>query len=205
VTVAVIDSGHEMSEEPVPAAAPTGLTLQPWNGLRAHPYDDYGHGTARRTLISAAARSRSGMTRYENVQADPAQARTVPGDPPPKGAHRQPRVADGLTAGLDHLVQRALEFAIEHQRTSSRVDVINLSLGHPIYESPETVRWSARTMMRSRRIVVRRIGRQLRINEETGAVGYAGSRRPATRLSRSPSVQSTRTRTAGSRRRHRVL
>ena len=47
------------------------------------------------------------------------------------------KVLDGNGAGYTSSVLRALEFAIEN-REKLKIDIINLSLGHPIYESPET-------------------------------------------------------------------
>ena len=44
---------------------------------------------------------------------------------------------DANGAGYTSSVLRAIEFAIEN-REKLKIDVINLSLGHPIYESPET-------------------------------------------------------------------
>ena len=47
------------------------------------------------------------------------------------------KVLDGNGVGYTSSVLRALEFAIEN-REKLKIDIVNLSLGHPIYESPET-------------------------------------------------------------------
>ena len=88
------------------------------------------------------------------------------------------KVLDGDGRGLTSSVLRALEFAIEHQ-DELKIDVINLSLGHPIYESPETdplVR-AVEDAVRAGIVVVTSAG-NYGINQETGEVGYAGSTSP---------------------------
>ena len=72
----------------------------------------------------------------------------------------------------------ALEFAIEH-KDDLKIDIINLSLGHPIYESPETdpLVNAVEDAVRAGIVVVTSAG-NYGINQETGDVGYAGITSP---------------------------
>ena len=92
MTVAVIDSGLEMSEDLSGGRADRFFDFTV-DGRRAHPYDDYGHGTHVASLISGEGKkSESGSEPLREGQAGPPQARTVPGDRS-EGAHRQPASA----------------------------------------------------------------------------------------------------------------
>jgi subtilisin family serine protease len=88
------------------------------------------------------------------------------------------KVLDGQGAGYTSSVLRALEFATEY-RDKLGIDIINLSLGHPIYESPESdplVR-AVEDAVRAGIVVVASAG-NYGINQETGRVGYAGITSP---------------------------
>ena len=96
-------------------------------------------------------------------------------------------------AGYTSSVLQAIEFAVAN-RDRLNIDVINLSLGHPIYESPATdpLVQAVEAATRAGIVVVASAG-NYGLNEETGQVGYAGLLRPATRRRRSRSARSTPT------------
>ena len=115
VTVAVIDSGI------YPAAA-FGNRIKAFydftdGGLRAaHPFDDYGHGTHVAGLIGALELTE---LQYQGVA--------------PSVRFVGLKVLDSAGAGRTSDVIRAIEFAIANRHTYG-IDIINLSLGHPIFE-----------------------------------------------------------------------
>ncbi len=80
--------------------------------------------------------------------------------------------------GYTSSVLRALEFAIEN-KDKLNIDIINLSLGHPVYESPSTdplVR-AVEDAVRAGIVVVTSAG-NYGLNQETGEAGYAGITSP---------------------------
>ena len=83
-----------------------------------------------------------------------------------------------MAAGTRSSVLRALEFAIENG-DKLKIDIINLSLGHPIYESRKRIHWSRpwRMQFAAGSSVVASAG-NYGINQETGNVGYAGITSP---------------------------
>ena len=97
------------------------------------------------------------------------------------------KVLDRNGAGYTSSVLRALEFVVEN-RDKLKIDIVNLSLGHPIYESPETdplVR-AVEDAVRAGIVVVAAAG-NYGLNLVTGVIGYAGIASPATRRRRSRS------------------
>jgi serine protease AprX len=87
-------------------------------------------------------------------------------------------VLDRDGRGLTSSVLQALEFAIDH-KDDLKIDIINLSLGHPIYESPETdplVR-AVEDAVRAGIVVVASAA-NYGINEETAKWVYAGITSP---------------------------
>ena len=114
VTVAIIDSGI------APNADFSGRITGFWDftrgGIATAPYDDYGHGTHVAGLIgSSGALSRS---EFQGV----APTVNLIGL----------KVLDGTGAGYTSDVIKALEFLIAN-KASLNVQIVNLSLGHPIY------------------------------------------------------------------------
>src|SRR4051812_32895735 len=88
------------------------------------------------------------------------------------------KVLDRNGVGYTSSVLNALEFAIVN-RDKLKIDIINLSLGHPIYESPATdplVR-AVEDAVRAGIVVVASAG-NYGINQETGEVGYGGITSP---------------------------
>ncbi len=88
------------------------------------------------------------------------------------------QVLDEDGRGYTSDVIRALEFATE-QRDALGIDVINLSLGHPIYEpaASDPLVQAVESAVRAGIVVVASAGNFGR-NLETGAVGYAGITSP---------------------------
>ncbi len=88
------------------------------------------------------------------------------------------KVLDANGAGYTSSVLRALEFVVAN-RDKLKIDIINLSLGHPIYESPDTdplVR-AVEDATRAGIVVVASAGNH-GMNQETGEIGYAGITSP---------------------------
>ena len=88
------------------------------------------------------------------------------------------RVLDGNGVGYTSNVIKAIEFAIAN-KGSLGIDVLNLSLGHPVYESAESdplVRVVERAVAAGIVVVVS-AGNE-GINRKTGAVGYGGITSP---------------------------
>ena len=81
-------------------------------------------------------------------------------------------------AGYTSSVLGALEFAIEN-RDKLKIDIINLSLGHPFTNRPRPIRSCApwKTPTRAGIVVVASAG-NYGMNQETGEVGYAGITSP---------------------------
>jgi serine protease AprX len=120
VTVAVIDSGIF----PSPAFAGRIKAFYDFTsgGVRArHPFDDYGHGTHVAGLIGGWQLLANRM--YQGVA--------------PSVQFVGLKVLDGNGGGRTSDVIRAIEFAIANKARFG-IDVINLSLGHPIYEPAAT-------------------------------------------------------------------
>ena len=84
-----------------------------------------------------------------------------------------------------------------------KIDIINLSLGHPIYESPETdpLVGAVEDAARAGIVVVASAG-NYGINQETGAVGYAGITSPGNAPSAITIGAVDTNQTVGSQRRH---
>ena len=90
-------------------------------GVASVPYDDYGHGTHVAGLIGGTGLLSNGV-----LQGVAPSVNLI-------GV----KVLDSSGAGLVSTVISALEFATTH-KTELGIDVINLSLGHPIFESAAT-------------------------------------------------------------------
>ena len=112
VGVAIIDSGLAPSSD-VGAFAFYDFT----NPAAVQPYDDYGHGTHVAGLIASKS------TAYPGIA--------------PKARLVSLKVLDAHGVALTRTVIDAIEFAIAN-RAALGIDVINLSLGHPILEPAAT-------------------------------------------------------------------
>ena len=130
-------------------------------GITTAPYDDYGHGTHIAGLI--AGNGQQSKAKYVGVATS---ARLI-------GL----KVLDAQGIGYSSDVIAAIEFAIAN-RAALGIDVLNLSLGHPIYESVATdpmVRAVERAVAAG--IVVVASAGNHGMND-AGEVGYAGVTSP---------------------------
>ena len=121
VGVAVIDSGidPDVNELQLDVTAFVDFTQGP-DPVYTRPYDDYGHGTFVASMIGNNGK---GGPKYQGMAPD---VRLI-------GL----KVLDGSGSGHTSDVVRAIEFAID-QKDTLGIDIINLSLGHPIFESAAT-------------------------------------------------------------------
>ena len=156
VGVAVIDSGL------VNNADFNHIRFFDFTGGGIHPYDDFGHGTHVTGLIGSAgtlSRTPNGPL-YQGVA--------------PEANIISLKVLDANGTGATSTVIAAIEFAVTN-RQSLGIDVINLSLGHPILEPAATdpLVQAVEAAVRSGIVVVvsaGNVGRSL----VTGLPGYAG-------------------------------
>jgi len=162
VGVAVIDSGLEPGPEFGDRIA--GFYDFMHGGTAASPTDDYGHGTHVAGLIAGSGDLSSGK-RYRGVA--------------PKARIVALKVLDQNGAGTTSDVISAIEFATANKDRLG-VDVINLSLGHPIYEPVATdpLVQAVEAAARAGLIVVVSAG-NYGVSSVSGLPGYAGILSPA--------------------------
>ena len=162
VTIAVIDSGL------APGIDFEGRILAFYDfssgkpGVYGAAFDDYGHGTHVAGLI--ASNGKSSDKRYAGIAT---RARLLP-----------LKVLDRTGAGYTSDVIRALEFAIAN-KDRFNIRIVNLSLGHPIYESAATdpLVQAVERAVRAGLIVVTAAG-NYGANPTTRQTGYAGIASP---------------------------
>lgn len=162
VTVAVIDSGIQNG---VDFEGRLVGSYDFTNGKRAKataPIDEFGHGTHIAGLIGSSGASSGG--KYAGVA--------------PGVKLLSLKVLDRKGAGRTSDVIRALEFAVAN-RDRFGIKVVNLSLGHPIFEPAATdpLVEAVEAAVRSGLIVVTSAG-NYGVNPRTGKVGYAGIASP---------------------------
>lgn len=162
VTVAVIDSGLAWSTDFDGRILGMYDFTNARNGAFVLPSDGYGHGTHVAGLIGSSGASSS--NRYGGVA--------------PGVKLLALKVLDKRGAGKTSDVIRALEFAVAN-RTRFNIRIVNLSLGHPIYESAKTdpLVAAVEAAVRSGLIVVVAAG-NYGTNPVTGQTGYAGIASP---------------------------
>jgi len=157
VGVAVIDSGIDVT-----GGSFTGARFFDFTSASSNPHDDYGHGTHVSGLIAGkgAAPAKADGNLYQGIAPE---ARIV-----------SLKVLDAQGSGMTSTVIAALDFAVAN-REALRIDIINLSLGHPIYESAATdpLVQAVEAAVRAGLVVVAAAGNMGR-DAETGLVGYAG-------------------------------
>jgi len=160
-TVAIIDSGVATN---VDFGSRIVAQYVFWKGRQYYtaPYDDYGHGTHVAGLIG------SNGTSSNNKYAGIAPATGL----------LSLKVLDGKGTGKTSDVINAIEFAIAN-RARFGINVINLSLGHPIYESAATdpLVLAVEAAVRRGIVVVVSAGNH-GTNATTGEVGYGGITSP---------------------------
>jgi serine protease AprX len=162
VGVAVIDSGLEMSSE-FYGRVEAFYDFTSGGIVARTPYDDYGHGTHIAGIIGGSG-SRSSEREYRGLA--------------PRVNLLVLKVLDGNGAGYTSDVIRAIDFAVAN-RDRFGIDIVNLSLGHPIYEPAATdpLVQAVERATRAGIIVIAASGNYGK-NPETGLPGYAGVTSP---------------------------
>lgn len=160
IGVAVIDSGIAPSEDF--GSRITAFYDFTRGGRAAAPYDDYGHGTHIAGLIGSSGR----LSNYE-FQGVAPEVRFV-------GL----KVLDRQGSGRTSDVIRAIEFVIAN-RVRLNVQIVNLSLGHPIFApaADDPLVQAVERASASGLIVVTSAG-NFGQKESDGTVGYAGITSP---------------------------
>ena len=160
-------------------------------GVATAPVDPYGHGTHIAGIIGSSGLvggdSGGGSSAGDGSSGSGGTSSDAGGSPSGEKQYRGLgpdarliglRVLDDRGAGETSLVIQAIEFATA-QRTALGIDVINLSLGHPIYEpaaSDPLVRAVERAVDAG--IVVVASAGNFGYNAELGRSGYAGITSP---------------------------
>jgi serine protease AprX len=162
VGVAIIDSGLEMSAE-FQNRVTAFYDFTNGRAVATSPSDAYGHGTHVAGTIGG-----SGALSYNYSYHGLA----------PKVTFVILKVLDKNGAGYTSDVIRAIDFAVAN-RSSLGVDIINLSLGHPIYEPAATdpLVQAVERASQAGVIVVAAAGNYGK-NPTTGLPGYAGITSP---------------------------
>src|SRR5215831_5654451 len=158
VGIAVIDSGLALSGDFA------GVSFYDFtNSVPTAPYDDFGHGTHVSGLIAGKGVLSQGV--YAGVA--------------PRARLIELKVLDAQGRSLTSTVINAIEFAIAN-KSALGIDVINLSLGHPIFESLQTdpLVQAVEAATRAGIVVVVAAGNVGR-SPTTGAPGYGGILSPA--------------------------
>ncbi len=162
VGVAVIDSGIEPEAKNLSLDVSAFVDFtQGSDPVYTGAYDDYGHGTFVASMI---ANDGSGGPKYQGLAPDVHLIGL--------------KVLDGDGNGKASDVIRAIEFAVANKDTLD-IDVINLSLGHPIYESAATDPLViAVEQAHAAGIVVVVSAGNFGMNPSTNQVGYGGITSP---------------------------
>jgi serine protease AprX len=162
VTVAVIDSGLEMSSE-FQGRVKAFYDFTSGKTLATTPSDEYGHGTHVAGTIAGSG-ALSNRKEYRGIA--PSVDLVIL------------KVLDGTGAGYTSDVVRAIDFAVTN-RDRFGIDIINLSLGHPIYEPAATdpLVQAVERASAAGIVVIAAAGNQ-GLNEATGQPGYAGITSP---------------------------
>jgi len=161
VTVALIDSGIASSIDFDSRIVAQYVFLK-GRQYYSYAYDDYGHGTHVAGLIGSSGASSN--NKYAGVA--------------PGVKLLSLKVLDGKGTGKTSDVINALEFAVANKARFG-INVINLSLGHPIYESAATdpLVQAVEAAVRAGIVVVVAAG-NYGYNPVTGETGYAGIASP---------------------------
>jgi serine protease AprX len=163
VGVAVIDSGLEMSSEFSNRVIAAYDFRNGFSFATSTPTDEYGHGTHVAGAIGGSG-ALSSNAAYRGLA--------------PKVKFLILKVLDKNGAGYTSDVIRAVDFAVAN-RERFGIDIINLSLGHPIYEpaASDPLVQAVERASKAGIIVVAAAGNNGK-NPETGLPGYAGITSP---------------------------
>jgi serine protease AprX len=163
VAVAIIDSGVQPHAD-LPASRIRAF-VDFVNG-RTAPYDDFGHGTHVAGIVAGSGAASAGLDDpYQGVAPDVDIVAL--------------KVLDGTGAGTTSDVIGALEWvAVNHRAYNIRV--VNLSLGHPVFEPAATdpLVQAAEALTRRGIVVVASVG-NLGLDPRDNKVGYGGVTSPA--------------------------
>ena len=162
VTVAVIDSGIQNGADFTGRIAGAYDFTAGKGAILVTPSDEYGHGTHVSGLIGSTGAASSG--KYAGMA--------------PGVKFLSLKVLDRKGSGKTSNVIAALDFAVAH-KNKFNVRVVNLSLGHPIYESAATdplVRAVERAVHAGITVVV--AAGNVGTNPVTGVQGYGGIASP---------------------------
>jgi serine protease AprX len=161
INIAVVDSGIDGASDVAPNVR--GFWDFTAGGLAARPSDEYGHGTHVAGLIASTGRDSGG--RFTGMA--------------PQARLYGFKVLDAQGRGRVSDVVHALEFITANRQAGAlRIDIINLSVGHPVYEPAGTdplVR-AVEHAVRSGIVVVTSAGNIGRRSD--GLPGYAGITSP---------------------------
>ena len=160
VGVALVDSGIEPSADF--AGRISAFYDFTRGGVAAPPYDDYGHGTHIAGLIGGSGALSNGA--YAGIA--------------PNVRFVGLKVLNGTGGGYTSDVISAIEF-VTANRAALGIHVINLSLGHPPFESAATdpLVQAVEAAVRAGIVVVASAGNYGR-NPSTNEIGYAGIASP---------------------------
>ena len=159
VTVAVLDSGLLQDGGATDRIKTTrDFTGGSTSPAAISPLDAYGHGTHVAGLLGSDRKKAKGVA--------------------PGATYVSLRVLNNQGLGQTSHVINAVQWAVANRATYG-IDVLNLSLGHPIYESAATdpLVQAVEAAVRAGIVVVGSAG-NIGINPETGEVGYAGITSP---------------------------
>jgi serine protease AprX len=161
IGVAVIDSGLEMSSEF--SGRVTFYDFTKGGIISSYPYDDYGHGTH----VSGTIGGSGALSSNQDYRGLAPNVKLV-----------VLKVLDKNGAGYTSDVIRAVDFAVAN-RVSLGIQIINLSLGHPIFEpaASDPLVQAVERASRAGLIVVAAAG-NYGTNPTTGLPGYAGITSP---------------------------
>ena len=162
IGVAVIDSGLEMSAE-FQSRVTAFYDFTSGGQVATAAYDDYGHGTHVAGTIGGSG-ALSSNAAYHGLA--------------PKVKFVILKVLDKTGAGYTSDVIRAIDFAVAN-RSSLGIDIINLSLGHPIFEpaASDPLVQAVEQASQAGVIVVVAAGNYGK-NPTTGLTGYGGITSP---------------------------
>jgi serine protease AprX len=165
VGIAIIDSGFEpatLSDFETRGSKFFDFTTGSANPKASKPYDNYGHGTHVAGLISSDGNGSDGL--YRGMASG---ARLI-----------HLKALDENGEGFTSTVVAALKFAVAN-KAALRIDILNLSLGHPIYEPAATdpLVQAVEEAVRAGIVVVVSAGNNGG-DPTTHAVGYAGINSP---------------------------
>ncbi len=164
IGVAVIDSGIRSNNDLLASRIIAFRDFTGGNGAVAvSPVDGYGHGTHVASLIGGTGEMSTGL-QYQGVA--------------PNVNFVGLRVLDDSGAGFTSSVIAAVEWAVAN-RDAYGIRIINLSLGHPVYEpaAQDPLVQAVEAAVQAGIVVVASAG-NCGYNSETGQSGYAGINSP---------------------------